>query len=136
LACPIYTRTSWIQRFLFDESLKGSKSLKIFKISLTFRLTNCDIYQNPFTQEKILKFWQCRTKAFCSNSTAIIKFPAKARWSQSFNVVTSVCSLVLQKFYFLKVKEFHSWFFISDFLAVLSEWILKSLVWYYGGQKC
>jgi hypothetical protein len=38
--------------FLFDEPLKGSKSLKIFKISLTLA---CDIYQNPFTQEKILK---------------------------------------------------------------------------------
>jgi hypothetical protein len=38
--------------FLFDEPLKGSKSLKIFKISLTFP----DIYQNSFTQEKILKF--------------------------------------------------------------------------------
>jgi hypothetical protein len=38
---PIYTRTSWIQRFfvlfLFDEPLKDSKSLKTFKISLTFR---------------------------------------------------------------------------------------------------
>jgi hypothetical protein len=34
---PIYTRTSWIQRFLFDKTLKGSKSLTIFKISLTFR---------------------------------------------------------------------------------------------------
>jgi hypothetical protein len=42
--------------FLFDESLKGSKSPQIFKISLTFRLTSCDIYQNPFTQGKILKF--------------------------------------------------------------------------------
>jgi hypothetical protein len=41
--------------FLFDEPLKGSKSLEIFKISLTFRLTS-DIYQNSFTQEKILKF--------------------------------------------------------------------------------
>jgi hypothetical protein len=29
--------------FLFDELLKGSKSLKIFQISLTFRF---DIYQN------------------------------------------------------------------------------------------
>jgi hypothetical protein len=32
--------------FLFDEPLKGFKSLKTFKISLTFRF---DIYQNPFT---------------------------------------------------------------------------------------
>jgi hypothetical protein len=39
--------------FLFDKPLKGFKSLKIFKISLTFRF---DIYQNPFTQEKVLKF--------------------------------------------------------------------------------
>jgi hypothetical protein len=35
--------------FLFDEPLKGSKSLKTFKISLTFRFDNFDIYQNPFT---------------------------------------------------------------------------------------
>jgi hypothetical protein len=42
--------------FLFDEPLKGSKSLKIFKISLTFRLDKLQIYQNPSTQEKILKF--------------------------------------------------------------------------------
>jgi hypothetical protein len=42
--------------FLFDEPLKGSKSLKIFKISLTFVLTSCQIYQNPFTQENIFKF--------------------------------------------------------------------------------
>jgi hypothetical protein len=27
--------------FLFDEPLKGSKSLKIFKISLTFRFDKC-----------------------------------------------------------------------------------------------
>jgi hypothetical protein len=32
--------------FLFDEPLKGSKSLKIFKISLTFRFASCDINQN------------------------------------------------------------------------------------------
>jgi hypothetical protein len=31
--------------FLFDEPLKGSKSLKIFKISLTFRFASCDIYK-------------------------------------------------------------------------------------------
>jgi hypothetical protein len=37
--------------FLFDESPKGSKSLKIFKISWRFVLTSCQIYQNPFTQE-------------------------------------------------------------------------------------
>jgi hypothetical protein len=35
---PIYTKTSLIQCFFFfDEPLKGSKSLKIFKINLTFR---------------------------------------------------------------------------------------------------
>jgi hypothetical protein len=34
--------------FLFDKPPKGSKSLKIFKISLTFVLTSCQIYQNPF----------------------------------------------------------------------------------------
>jgi hypothetical protein len=34
---PIYIRTSWYNVFLFDEPLKGSKPLKIFKVSLTFR---------------------------------------------------------------------------------------------------
>jgi hypothetical protein len=42
--------------FLFDEPPKGSKSLKTFKISLTFRFDKLSNYQNPFTQEKILKF--------------------------------------------------------------------------------
>jgi hypothetical protein len=42
--------------FLFNEPLRGSKSLKIFKISLTFRFDSCDFYQNPFTKEKFLKF--------------------------------------------------------------------------------
>jgi hypothetical protein len=34
---PIYTRMSWIQRFFVRRAPKGSRSLKIFKISLTFR---------------------------------------------------------------------------------------------------
>jgi hypothetical protein len=41
--------------FLLDEPLKGPKSLKMLKNSLTFVLTSCQIYQNPFTEEKILK---------------------------------------------------------------------------------
>jgi hypothetical protein len=53
---PIYTRTTWIiQRFFVRREL-----------AWRFILTNCDIYQNPFTQEKILKFWQCRTKKLLS----------------------------------------------------------------------
>jgi hypothetical protein len=36
--------------FLFDEPLKGSKSLKIFKISLTFRFDKLSNLSNPFTQ--------------------------------------------------------------------------------------
>jgi hypothetical protein len=40
--------------FLFDEHLRS------LKLTWRFVLTSCDIYQNPFTQEKILKFWQCR----------------------------------------------------------------------------
>jgi hypothetical protein len=55
------TKTKFTQErveyvFLFDEPLKGSKSLKIFKISFPFCFNKCDNYQNPFTQEKILKF--------------------------------------------------------------------------------
>jgi hypothetical protein len=36
----IYTNELNTPVFLFDEPLKGSKSLKIFKISLTFRFDN------------------------------------------------------------------------------------------------
>jgi hypothetical protein len=60
---PIYPRTSWIRRFFFSRSpLKAPNCLKSLKLAWRFVLTSCDTYQNPFTQEKILKFWQCRTK--------------------------------------------------------------------------
>jgi hypothetical protein len=36
--------------FLFDEPLKGSKSLQIFKISLRFILTSCDIHTGENSQ--------------------------------------------------------------------------------------
>jgi hypothetical protein len=42
--------------------LKAPNRLKSLKLAWRFILTSGDIYQNPFTQEKILKFWQCRTK--------------------------------------------------------------------------
>jgi hypothetical protein len=42
--------------------LKAPNRLKSLKLAWRFVLTSCDIYQNPFTQEKILKFWQRRTK--------------------------------------------------------------------------
>jgi hypothetical protein len=42
--------------FLFDSPLKAPNRLKSLKLAGRFVLTSCDIYQNPFTQEKILKF--------------------------------------------------------------------------------
>jgi hypothetical protein len=45
--------------FLFDEAPNRWKCLKLV---WRFVLTSCQIYQNPFTEEKILKFWQCGTK--------------------------------------------------------------------------
>jgi hypothetical protein len=43
--------------FLFDEPLKGFKSLKIFKISLTFRFDKLTfISKSTVPQKKILKF--------------------------------------------------------------------------------
>jgi hypothetical protein len=48
--------------FCSKSPLKASNRLKSLKLAWRFVLTSCDIYQNPFTQEKILKFWQCRTK--------------------------------------------------------------------------
>jgi hypothetical protein len=49
------------------------KSLKSLKLAWRFVLTSCDIYQNPFTQKKILKFWQCRTKNLIYDFFLIIK---------------------------------------------------------------
>jgi hypothetical protein len=45
--------------FCSTSSLKAPNYLKL---ALHFVLTSCDIYQNRFTQEKIIKFSQCRTK--------------------------------------------------------------------------
>jgi hypothetical protein len=48
--------------FCSTSPLKAPNRLKSLKLAWRFVLTSWDIYQNPFTQEKILKFWQCRTK--------------------------------------------------------------------------
>jgi hypothetical protein len=48
--------------FCLASPLKALNRLKFLKLAWRFVLTSCQIYQNPFTQEKILKFWQCRTK--------------------------------------------------------------------------
>jgi hypothetical protein len=48
--------------FCSTSPLKGPNRLKSLKLAWCLVLRNCDIYQNPFTREKILKFWQCRTK--------------------------------------------------------------------------
>jgi hypothetical protein len=48
--------------FCSTSPLKAPNSLKSLKLAWHFILTSCDIYQNPFTQKKFLKFWQCRTK--------------------------------------------------------------------------
>jgi hypothetical protein len=55
--------------FLFDEPLKGSKSLKIFKFSLTFRFDKLSHLSKSFTQEKILKILTIsnKKKTFSSN---------------------------------------------------------------------
>jgi hypothetical protein len=44
--------------------LKAPNRLKSLKLAWRFVLTSCDIYQNPFTQEKILKFWVSNKKYF------------------------------------------------------------------------
>jgi hypothetical protein len=61
--------------FLFDESLKGSKSLKIFKISLTFRfdkLSNLSKFVHTVENSQILtvsnkKNVLCKQKSFDNN---------------------------------------------------------------------
>jgi hypothetical protein len=50
-----YTYCRW------NAARKAPNRLKSLKLAWRFVLTSCDIYQNPVTQEKILKFWQCRT---------------------------------------------------------------------------
>jgi hypothetical protein len=67
--------------FCSTSPLKAPNRLKSLKLAWRFVLTNCDIYENPFTQEKILKFWQCRTKKSKSStkfsSVLLFKFFAK-----------------------------------------------------------
>jgi hypothetical protein len=48
--------------FCSTSTLKAPNRLKSLKLAWRFVLRSCDIYQNPFTQGKILKFWQCWTK--------------------------------------------------------------------------
>jgi hypothetical protein len=43
--------------FCSTSPLKALNRLKSLKSAWRFVLTSCQIYQNPFTQEKILKFW-------------------------------------------------------------------------------
>jgi hypothetical protein len=73
---PIYTRTSWIQRLFFCSTnpLKAPNRLKSLKLAWRFVLTSCDIYQNPLTQGKILKFWQCRKKKHFNLRNAVLLF--------------------------------------------------------------
>jgi hypothetical protein len=56
--------TNQLNTKLFSSTspLKAPNRLKSLKLAWRFVLTSCDIYQNPFTQEKIFKFWQCRNK--------------------------------------------------------------------------
>jgi hypothetical protein len=42
--------------FCSTSFLKAPNRLKSLKLAWRFVLTSCDIYQNPFTQEEILKF--------------------------------------------------------------------------------
>jgi hypothetical protein len=100
--------------FLFHEPLKGSKLLKIFKISLRFR---CDIYQNPFTQEKILKFWQCRTKKKVVY-TLVAKF---------FKILEIVC---LGRKRYVKVRYVKEWLRSLDIQVTIVS-ILFPLIWTY-----
>jgi hypothetical protein len=50
--------------FCWTSPLKAPIRLKSLKLAWRFVLTSCDVYQNPFTQKKILKFWQCWTKKY------------------------------------------------------------------------
>jgi hypothetical protein len=56
----------WVEYnvFLFDELLKGSKSLKTFKISLTFRFDKLWHLSKSVHIGENFKFWQCRTKNY------------------------------------------------------------------------
>jgi hypothetical protein len=65
------------------------RGTKFLKIASRFILRSCDIYQNPLTQETILKFRQCRTKKkkikslnvkYIISSYAIKMFKLAAIW--------------------------------------------------------
>jgi hypothetical protein len=69
--------------FCSTSPLKAPNRSKSLKLAWRFVLTSCDIYQNPFTQEKILRFWQCRTKKnICYNFKTL-----KSKYSPVFTLV-------------------------------------------------
>jgi hypothetical protein len=96
-----YKEPSWaelIQRFFLRWA---PYRLKYLNFVWHFVLTSCDIYQNPFTQEKILKFWQCRTKKWftssylwnfctCKFSCTALLFFSKCRTILSINDINRI----------------------------------------------
>jgi hypothetical protein len=50
---------------------KAPNRWKYLKLAWRFVLTSCQIYQNPFTQEKILKFWQKYEKNAVANDKCV-----------------------------------------------------------------
>jgi hypothetical protein len=74
--------------FLFDEPLKGSKSLKIFKISLTFRFD---------------KLWHLSKSAHTGEISQILtvsskKIPSDYKWLKENSELATLMQLVVQVF--------------------------------------
>jgi hypothetical protein len=103
--------------FCSTSPLKDSKRLKSSKFAWRLVLTSCDIYQNPFTQEKILKFWQCRTK-----KKVVYTLVAK-----SFKILEIVC---LGRKRYVKVRYVKEWLRSLDIQVTIVS-ILFPLIWTY-----
>jgi hypothetical protein len=92
--------------FLFDEPLnpiKAPNRLKYLKLAWRFVLTSCDIYQNPFTQEKILKFWRLslQPNGMKLNYIPMYTDHQKKMWNIKFDHVNQIINCQLMSVLFV-----------------------------------
>jgi hypothetical protein len=124
--------------FCSTSPLKAPNRSKSLKLAWRFVLTSCDIYQNPFTQEKILRFWQCRTKKnICYNFKTL-----KSKYSPIFTLVKWRHDF-LRRFLFIETTEtkktkkgtFIYWWSLWVYFMLLSIWQFLISFTYYIDYK-
>jgi hypothetical protein len=101
--------------------LKAPNRLKSLKLTWRFVLTSCHIYQNPFTYEKILKFWQYRTKKhilriYTERSISI------ATYELLPHVLIKKYLTICQFHGFIKKKFSKKFLTIHPFGIIISKW--------------